>query len=167
MMKTRGFLAATVFAVAAVSTLSIPAHAQSPSPLFGAADPPGDDIVRLLLEPQVVRLGFRIADLGLIANPDQPAGADAVLLNLFDDVNIVAVRDRFERRGRGRFSWFGRPAGDPLGSVILVVQDGRLTGSVMTTAAVYDIVSLDDDPRSAIREIDQALYGPEEPPEQE
>ena len=57
-----------------------------------------------------------------------PAGDLLVMLEVKQD-------DRFERRGRGRFSWFGRPAGDPQGSVILVVRDGRLTGSVMMTGA--------------------------------
>ena len=151
---------------AALVAASFSARAQSPEPLFSPAPPPDDAIIEALLEPQVVRLGFGIADPGRIAGPDDPSGAEAVLLNLFDDVQLLAVRDRLERRSRGDFTWFGRLGKDRESSVILVVRDGRLTGNILAPEGVFDVVSLDGDERSAIREIDQAGYGPEEPDEE-
>jgi len=169
MTRAHGWIAGLALGSALAAAAAGMAGAQelpAPDPLFAAAEQPDQDLVKRLMEPQVVRLGFGTADPRLIAGPEDPAGADAVLLNLFDDVRILALRSRFERRGRASWSWFGQPANDREGSVILVANNGRLTGFVQGRAGVFDIVSLDGDERSAIREIDQSGYGPEEPPEQ-
>jgi hypothetical protein len=156
----------TLLAAAAL-VVALAAHAQAPAPIFTLAPPPGGDVIKALSEPQVVRLGFATADLSRIAGPDRPAGAEAVSLNLFDDVEVLAVRERLERRGRGEYTWFGRAAGERESSVILVVRAGRLTGNIILSEGIFDVVSLDGDDRSAIREIDQSRYGPEEPLEEE
>lgn len=169
MTTTRRSLAALALFAAWIVTMPVPAAAQAPAPtpLFTPAPPPGDDVIKALSGPEVVRLGFANPDLGLVAGPEEPSGAAAVLLNLFDDVSIVAVRDRFDRRGRASWTWFGRFANDRTGSVILVARDGNLTGFVQGPGGVFDIVALDGESRSAIREIDQAGYPPDEPPERE
>ena len=158
--------AAGMVALAALTFLatSMPARAQAPEPLFTAAPPPSDAIVKQLSEPQVTRLGFALADVDLIGGPEQPAGAEELLLNLFDDVQLVAIRERLERRSPGSYTWFGHLTDDRQSSVILVVRDSLLTGYVLSIHKIYDVVALDDDRRSAIREIDQSRYRPDEPP---
>lgn len=166
MTNSPRILAVCAVAAAWLAPLAVPAAAQQPSPLFSPAPPPSAELIRELSQPQVARLAFGAPHLELLEGPDAPAGADAIVLNLFDDVRLIAVRDRFERRGRGRFTWFGRLADDRQSSVILVVRDGNLTGFVQGAVGVFDVVALDGDTPSAIREIDQSGYGPEEPPDQ-
>lgn len=160
-------IAAALLAAGLGAAVTTPIRAQAPpEPLFAPAQPPSAEIIQQLTQPQIVRLGFGLADVNLIAGPDRPEGADALLLNLFDDVRLIAVRNRLERRSRSSFTWFGHVSGNDQTNVILVVRDGRLTGSILTSSQVFDVVALDGDPRSAIRRIDQSLYGPEEPPDQ-
>lgn len=151
---------------ALVLSTTLLAQGPAPTPLFTEAPPPEKDVIDRLSEPQVVRLGFGFADVDSIGGPEHPAGAPAVLLNLFDDVQLVAVRERLERRSARSYTWFGRLANDRESGVILVVRGGALTGSVFSTNRTFDIVALDEDTRHAIREIDQAGYGPEEPPDE-
>jgi hypothetical protein len=59
-------------------------------------------------------------------------------LNLFSDVQIVALRVRAERDSRGD-SWFGSIKGDKFGRAILTVVGGRL-GALVTHMARHYMV---------------------------
>lgn len=56
--------------------------------------------------------------------------AEEIVLNLFDDASLTALRSRVEQPAGGGFVWVGSIAGDPAGSVTLSVRDGALSGSV-------------------------------------
>jgi hypothetical protein len=55
---------------------------------------------------------------------------EEIVLNLFDDTSLTALRVRVEQPANGGYVWVGRIAGDPAGSVTLSVLDGTLSGSV-------------------------------------
>jgi hypothetical protein len=65
--------------------------------------------------------------------------ADAYFLNLFPDVQIVALLVRAERGSRSD-TWFGSIKGDKFGRAILTVVDGKLGGLVSHMARHYMVL---------------------------
>ena len=85
--------------------------------------------------------------------------AERIRLNLFADVDVVAVRQRIERRSAGEFTWFGSVAGELPGSVILTVEGDRLVGSVLLPGSAGYRVLPDADGREVIRQIENNRPG--------
>jgi peptidyl-Asp metalloendopeptidase len=139
---------------------------QAPEEPFLPAPPPDDDVVRELLEPEVVRLGFVFVEPDFIGGPEQIAGAGALTLNLFEDVQLTALKDRLERRSIDDYTWFGRLSDDLTSSVILVVRGRAMAGTILSGDRIYRVLALNNDTRHAVREIDQSLFVNEEPPEE-
>ena len=69
----------------------------------------------------------------------EPGGT--LLLNLFDDVTVRGVVEWTDATFSGGYSVSGGLAGDPLGTMTLVVNGERIVGSVRTTGGVYRIRS--------------------------
>ena len=65
-------------------------------------------------------------------------------LNLFDDTNLKAVRDRIERNKSGGFAWIGHIDGAVDSSVTLVVEDQRVSGTINMPDALYNIRHVKD-----------------------
>jgi Metallo-peptidase family M12 len=83
--------------------------------------------------------------------------ADSIVLNLFQNISVKAVRDRLERRFETRYSWFGRVDGIEQSSVILTIEDGTMAGNITIDGKFYQVRPSGDGIHS-IREIDQSAF---------
>ena len=88
---------------------------------------------------------------------------DTLTLKLFDDLELVAVRDRIAQVQGGQ-AWVGRIEGDPDSEVILAVKGNTLMGTVATDGRLFEIVFVNGDTH-AVREIDLTQLPPEDPPQ--
>ncbi|TRW99876.1 hypothetical protein [Candidatus Methylobacter oryzae] len=66
--------------------------------------------------------------------------ADALLLNLFADTTIVAVRDRIVQNMQGGAVWVGHIKDDPNSEVTLAIKGQAMTGSVEWNGRSFEIV---------------------------
>ncbi|MDY6850825.1 MAG: hypothetical protein SV487_01945, partial [Thermodesulfobacteriota bacterium] len=62
-------------------------------------------------EPTVVRSRLVTVDLGLVMDDSLTKGDVTITLNLFDDVNFIAVKDRLQVNSPTQHVWFGRVKG--------------------------------------------------------
>ena len=92
--------------------------------------------------PRIGVMRSRAVDVDLTAlagtGGTLPAEGQAVLLNLFDDVQWETRTLRAERTEHG-MTWAGKLAGQPLGDAILVVYDGVVEGSVVSPEGAFRI----------------------------
>ena len=73
---------------------------------------------------------------------DAGVGSDATLtLNLFDDVVLTGIVERTAPTFSGGYSVSGRLAGEPLGTMTLVVNGETVAGAVRTLRGTYRIRS--------------------------
>ena len=81
-------------------------------------------------------------DLGTLEDGSDPANPDpegrVVLLNLFDDVQLLARVARVER-WEGGSTWAGRLEGQAAGDVVLTVDDRVVSGRVESAGATYSV----------------------------
>jgi hypothetical protein len=84
---------------------------------------------------------------------------DPIVLNLFGDVTLRAIKDRLEIRSGNRYSWFGHVEGVKESQVILVVEEGNLAGSVLVSGKNYQIRPTGGGDH-AIYEVDESAYPP-------
>ena len=68
--------------------------------------------------------------------PDQYG---SLALNFFDDVHVTVRLDRIEANGADGFAWMGAVVSDQDGTATLVLQDGRLTGTVQLETLAYQV----------------------------
>ncbi len=114
-------------------------------------------------DPTIMRSRTAIANFDRLSGADLPEGAEAILLNLFDDVSLLAVKDRLERRAPTRYTWFGHIAGMELGHIILVVEDEVMAGNIIVNGKMYQVRGVSEGVH-AIREINQGAFPDEAPP---
>ncbi|UCH96380.1 MAG: hypothetical protein JSV88_05890, partial [Candidatus Aminicenantes bacterium] len=88
---------------------------------------------------------------------------ESVNLNLFPDKNITVVRKKIEKRSEKDFSWFGITS-DAFDSVILVVRDNKITGTIRVGSELYRIRPLGGR-KHAVIHVDQSKFPPDHPPE--
>jgi len=88
-----------------------------------------------------------------------PRTGHTLTLDLFDDVAVKARMTSAKALPRG-LAWRGRVEGEPLGSVVLVVVDGVLAGSVVLPDAAYSIRSVDGG--QVVEEVDRSVF-PDDP----
>lgn len=89
--------------------------------------------------------GEALAAVSASLSRGQVAHDPGVLLNLFDDVALLAVNQRLEARSAGAGTiWYGTIPSVPLSNVILVLGESGLTGRVMTPERTYYIEPLGD-----------------------
>lgn len=107
-------------------------------------------------------------------SPARPLAREPALsLELFPDVTIRAVLDRFDPNADG-VTWVGHVDGVPMSSVTLVYQGGLIAGSIASAGRVYSIRPAPADVRFAnpqpgrelhvVAEIDQNALPREAPP---
>ena len=91
-------------------------------------------------DPTVVRSRYVTLNADVLPKPDGRtlAREPALVLELFSDVTIRAVFDRFDTNPAG-VTWVGHIDTAPLSLVTLVMRDGLLTGSVLAADHVYSI----------------------------
>jgi len=114
-------------------------------------------------DPIEVREQMVLINRAAVDGPGALDASESIMLNLFDDVSLIAVRDRAERRSASRLSWFGRIPGDPLSSVILVVQDGSITGNIVHSGRMFQVRPLSSGIHRVV-EIDPSAFPPESEP---
>jgi hypothetical protein len=72
------------------------------------------------------------------------AVVQSITLNLFDDTSFVAVLDRLVQRSEKRYTWFGHIQDQQNTNVILVINNGRITGQVEINGQTYTIRATKD-----------------------
>ena len=87
-------------------------------------------------KPTIVRSRLVSVDLDQLraASP-----AQSLVLNLFEDISLIAVLDRIEHNSSGSYSWIGHLEGNPFGQVTLVVNDKIVIGNISLFKALYAI----------------------------
>ncbi len=88
--------------------------------------------------------------------------SDTLYLNLFDDVDLLAVRDRLVAGPDGQ-AWVGHVQDDPESEVILASQGASLAGTVSYAGRLFEIMARNGSIH-AVREIDLTRLPPEDPP---
>jgi hypothetical protein len=76
------------------------------------------------------------------ASAPLPEPGATLLLNLFDDVAVTGIVEWTDATFSGGYSVSGRLAGEPLGTMTLVVNDERVAGEVRTLDGTYRIRSV-------------------------
>jgi hypothetical protein len=96
--------------------------------------------VQLAPDPTAVRSRYVTIEVAALpASSDRgPAHEPALPLDLFPDVSVRALFDRFDPNATG-VTWVGHVEGVPMSSVTVVYGDGLLAGSVVTPTASYSI----------------------------
>jgi hypothetical protein len=88
---------------------------------------------------RVRRVRAELAAFGQAGGPPGQEGEGRVLrLDLFDNVHETAVLDRVDRV-QGGFAWVGHLEGAAFSSVVFVVREGTVTGSVHTPRETYSV----------------------------
>lgn len=140
----------SVLAVLASAWHPSPAFAQAPNALFSdertdrAAAP-----VAASSSPMVRRSRTATVNLQMLNAPAPPpsgfaaaapSAARSVDLNLFSDVNLVALFDHVESvPAAGGSAWVGKVAGSEDSQVILAIADGVLSASVSAAGHLYSV----------------------------
>jgi hypothetical protein len=114
-------------------------------------------------DPKIVRTRFVEPNFALLGGADGAPVADVLELNLFADVAFTAVLDQAESNRSGSLSWMGHLEGVEYGSVILVVKDGVMVGSVNMLGAFYQVRYVGNGVH-AIHEMDSAAFPVEKEP---
>lgn len=82
-----------------------------------------------------------------------------IRLNLFPDVDVVAVRQRLDRRPGGKVTWLGRIDGSPMSSVVLSVDGDRVVGSVLLPGSGSFRILPDADGLHSVRQVETNREG--------
>ncbi|MCZ6816654.1 MAG: M12 family metallo-peptidase, partial [Planctomycetota bacterium] len=110
-------------------------------------------------EPSVVRTRAVRVNFDLLT-PLAPRQGDKLRLNLFDDVSFVAIFERSKVRSPGSYTWFGHLADEKYSSLILVVEQGVMAGSIRVPGkGVFQVGYLGSGVH-VIREIDESKLPP-------
>lgn len=107
-------------------------------------------------DPTVIRSRYVTVDFDWLDTAGDSI-AESLRLNLFEDVVFTAVLDRLELNRSGSLSWIGHLEGVEYGSLILVVKEGVVVGSVTLPGALYRIRTVGEN-LYAIDEIDSAAF---------
>lgn len=90
-------------------------------------------------------------------------GDQKITLNLFENMIVVAVKDRLEKRSLDSYTWFGHIVDLPRSQVILTVEKGAMAGNItlqdqdLRNQKNYQIRPLPEG-LYEIREIDQSAF---------
>jgi peptidyl-Asp metalloendopeptidase len=93
---------------------------------------------------------------------DVLARESRVVLNLFDDVTVVAERTGLDRPRAGSFVWHGRVQGLEPGSATFAVVNGAVAGTVFVDHRVFEVGVLDG--VHEVRELDPSAFPSDDPP---
>lgn len=170
-MSTMSLRCSAPVAVLLLAELFAPAVEGQGRELFGAVEPAAaraaevetrspasgafaDDIT---LRSRVVTM-----DLAMLAGARASAAAGTtapatLMLNLFDDLVLTGIVDRTEPTFSGGYAVSGRIAGEPFGTMTVVVNGETVAGTVRTSGGTYRIRSAGER-LYAISEIDLSKF---------
>lgn len=128
----------------------------SSSPLSTEAELSGTAVnqINAALDRSVMRSRLVALDIATLPNPGtrpQLAREPALSLELFPDVYIVAVFDRFDPNGSG-VTWVGHVDGVPGSSVTLAYGNRVMWGSIIMPRGTYQIRPAAEEVRAANRQ---------------
>lgn len=110
---------------------------------------------------QVVRSSAVQIDRRLLTSPlADKAPQQAILLNLFDDVQFVAELERIERSARGT-TWIGRLRGIELSQVVMAVSGEIVAGNISMPAGRYHVRFMGNGVHE-VQKIDSSLFPEDE-----
>lgn len=138
---------AVLFVVAIALAVALERHtlAQGPAPLLGPAPATAQAVADAARDGLVVRTRAMVASLPLLqsATASGQAGDRTTLfvLNLFDDVTLPAIFERFETGVLGHQTWVGRVAGDANSTVTLTWKGEVLSGGVQTGDRLFRLTT--------------------------
>ena len=121
----------------------------------------------LILRPADVQQGERLeVTSGMIVGKDKRSQKKKLLLNLFDDENLILNLERVENTSPdgNTISWFGRVEGLPESEVILINSDNVMSGNITLPGGRFFHIRFISEGVHAIREIDQTAFPPEAHP---
>ena len=167
-MLTRNIRLTAAAGAAMAALLAAPAVETQSTGLFvpvNRTHPPSGPLAERTLRSRVVtidRAQLQRAREGAARPPDRtdPPGAASLragtrasapepgatlILNLFDDTVFKGLVEWTEPTFSGGYSVSGRLVDDPLGTLALVVNGGRIAGTVRTRGGVYRIRSVDEE----------------------
>lgn len=108
------------------------------------------------LDPTIVQSRY------VRVNLDYLKESESIVLNLFNDISVTAVRDRIEKRSESRYTWFGQVSGRGYSSVILTVEDGDMAGHILIDGKQYHVRPLGNEIH-AVRELDPCAFPSDNP----
>ena len=117
----------------------------------------------ITLRRRVVTIDFEMLGRARASAAAGTAPSAAVTLNLFDDVVLTGMVERIEPTFSGGWSVSGRIAGEPLGTMTLVVNGQTVAGTVRTLGGTYRIRWVGDG-MYAISEVDLSRLPAESEP---
>ena len=123
--------------------------------------------------PEVIRSRHVLVNIGNLhkkktapgqsAQPGSAGAAEpnAFILNLFPGVSYAVTSSRIELREAGKYSWFGKIDGLEHSQVILVINNGLLTGQVQVRPGeIYQIRPVNKSGAHGVYEIDVSALPP-------
>ncbi len=156
-------LAAVVFVLLLGSVAAAPPPQKEKRPgLFSDAagvsvqsEPPDRGVIRS--RPVTIDLNQVGGGGGVSVSGGAPQVADVISLNLFDNVQYIAVLDTIEPQPDGGLAWIGRVQGIEPSQVVLVVNQGQMAGNIAVPGAFYGVRYLGGNTHAVV-EIDQSAY---------
>jgi hypothetical protein len=100
---------------------------------------------------------------GLLRGEQASAAAEPLVLNLFEDLTLEALKERIEERTKTNYTWFGRIRGSGLSQVILVVDEETVTGNIFRDGELFQ-VRPGGKGIHTVRQVDQRRFPEEAPP---
>ncbi|MCO5192140.1 MAG: C25 family cysteine peptidase [Anaerolineae bacterium] len=181
MNKSVSFLSSILFTlrialllVIGITILAIPptTHAQEPTPtaepaaqisdsgLFTASDARlPDETDATVIRSRAVTINYDAFTTG-----SDSSMSEHLILNLFEDISLVASMDRLEQNPDGGFTWVGHlPDDKEFSLVTLVVNKGVMIGKVVWLEGLYEIRYVSDDVHKIVQ-LNPAAFGEELPP---
>ncbi len=133
-----------------------------------AAAPAGDITAKAAdkaadLSDVVVRSRLVTIDFAPVLNDQLPRGDESAVLNLFDDVNLVAVKDRLQTNSPTQYVWYGHVKDVEGGYVIMVVNNGQMAANIVLPGERYHVRAADGNVH-VVQEINPGAFKQELPP---
>jgi hypothetical protein len=116
-----------------------------------------------IFRSRVVRINWDRMNYPDGTDRNQPVRANRIVLNLFEDVTLNAVLDRWEDRSTASFNWSGHIEGAPRSQVTLVVEDGVMVGNLRVADSHFQIRYLGAD-LHVVQQIDESRFPPDGDP---
>ncbi|MDH5508010.1 MAG: hypothetical protein OEZ02_12385 [Anaerolineae bacterium] len=128
--------------------------AEAPGKITGTQDP-------VVIRARYVNLSESIFDWMDKAHRSNPVGLDTIGLNLFEDADYTAVKDRIDSSLPKGFTWIGHVEGIENSLVILVVESRVMSGNItLPEGLMFQIRYIEGDIH-AVYQIDQSAFPPE------
>src|SRR4030043_1721381 len=67
-----------------------------------------------------------------------------ILLNIFEDVSFISIKDRIENISGSKYTLFGQIIEDEYGYMIMVVNGDKITGNIVVHGIMYQVRPVSD-----------------------